>query len=202
MKELETLIAELQQVNLRLNNIENSQSSILNHLLKSSYHSDSETDQIRSQSRSSDQIRSDQISNSYSNGFEKFREHALSLGIDLSDIDLSSIGRNIDWYLINSNKVLSKANYIKKMVVGLPPKRKVGFTTAKPEPETEDPSKCMGLDIAMVNDRMPYMDERTYNQTKELIPNWKSLFASWDECKGNQFKLRVLTCYAIKGNKF
>ena len=192
------LIQSLQELSISLNRASSLTTSIVNHLQKSSDQPHIETDQIRSDQSQDHLIRSDQISNSHSTSFEKFRDIASQNGINLASIDLSSISRNIDWFLMNSSSIMSKANYIRKMVAGLPEKPSVGFQVPSPAPVPEDDTKCLGYDIELVCRVIPLITREIFLEARTFVPSWKSLFSSWHDVQKNPFKIRVIACYAMK----
>ena len=159
-------------------------------------------DQIRSNSSSSsDQIRSDQISNNHSELIENFKDVCTDLGISLKNKDLYAGIRSISFFFSKPG-ILNQRSYILKMLENFPVlTSNVGFTCSDPGkvPSVSDPDSRLvfGIKPEIIDDNMRYMDRSMYLKTRVFIPNYKSLFNNWLQVSTNDFKLRVLTAYAI-----
>ena len=83
-----------------------------------------------------DQIRSDRSDQSNESAF---RSICHQVGVDVTDVDLRGIDRNINWFLANRENVRSPKAYIMRMIRDCPPlpKKPIGFRV--PDPETETP---------------------------------------------------------------
>lgn len=151
----------------------------------------------------SDQIRSgsDQISKEHSTLIERFKSTCYDYGINPDNKDLSSAIRAIDYFFTQARPNNPKA-YISKMLSGLPESRSIGFKTSsdsnrQPTKLSEIDTSVMGVDIAKINDLKPYMDERTYYQTREFIPKWQTMFKDWESVSSSELKMNILVAYAI-----
>lgn len=158
-------------------------------------------DQIRSYQSDPDQIRSDQISKEHSTLIERFKSTCYDYGINPDNKDLSSAIRAIDYFFTQARPNNPKA-YIAKMLSGLPESRSVGFKTSSdsnrpPTKLSEIDTSVMGVDIVKINEMKPYMDERTYCQTREFIPKWQSMFKDWESVSSSELKMNILVAYAI-----
>lgn len=159
-------------------------------------------DQIRSNSSSSsDQIRSDQISNIHSELIENFKDVCTDLGISLKNKDLYAGIRSISFFFSKPG-ILNKRSYILKMLENFPVlTSNVGFTVSDPDkvPSVSDPESGLifGIKPEVIDDNLRYMDKSMFLRTRVFIPNYKSMFNNWLHVSTNDFKLRVLTAYAI-----
>lgn len=162
---------------------------------------DVNNDRIRSNQSESIRSGSDQISNDCSNLIDKFRETCSYYGISVHHKDLSSALRAIDFYFTKVNARDPK-KYLLKMLESIPDAKQLGFTPGSKQ--NEHPTKLadidttvMGVDIAKIEEMKPYMDERTYIQTREFIPKWQSMFKDWASVSSSQLKLNIIIAYAI-----
>lgn len=159
-------------------------------------------DQIISKSSSSsDQIRSDQISNNHSNLVENFKDVCADLGISLKNKDLYAGIRSISFFFSKPG-ILNKRSYILKMLENFPViTSNVGFTVSDtdkvPSVADSDSGLIFGIKPEVIDDNVRYMDKSMFLQTRVFIPNYKSMFNNWLHVSTNDFKLRVLTAYAI-----
>ena len=159
-------------------------------------------DQIRSNSSSSsDQIRSDQISNNHSELIENFKDVCSELGISLKNKDLYAGIRSISFFFSKPG-ILNLRSYILKMLENFPVlTSNVGFTVSKndkvPSFSYPDSQLIFGIKPDIIDSNIRYMDRSMYLKTRVFIPNYKSLFNNWLQVSTNDFKLRVLTAYAI-----
>ena len=159
-------------------------------------------DQIRSNSSSSsDQIRSDQISNNHSELIENFKDVCTDLGISLKNKDLYAGIRSISFFFSKPG-ILNQRSYILKMLENFPVlTSNVGFTVSAndkvPSVSAPDSQLIFGIKPDIIDSNIRYLDRSMYLKTRVFIPNYKSLFNNWLQVSTNDFKLRVLTAYAI-----
>jgi hypothetical protein len=154
----------------------------------------------------SDQIRSDQISKECSNLHEDFRQLCESLEIDISLKDISEQGRSITYYFENRKKILNPKSYIKKMLLDFPNKRKTSPAKAAVSDirnDTESGNKStliMGVDASLVEDRIQYFDEHTFNQVFQgLSEQQKKMFPSYPAVMRNEMKRNIMVAIGING---
>ena len=176
---------------------------ILDHIQSSNVNGSSQiNDQIfHKSSSSSDQIRSDHISNNQAEMIENFKDVCTDLGISLKNKDLYSGIRSISFFFSKPG-ILNKRSYILKMLENFPVlTSNVGFTVSENDkvPSVSDPDSQLifGIKPEIIDDNIRYMDRSMYLKTRVFIPNYKSLFNNWLQVQTNDFKLRVLTAYAI-----
>lgn len=159
-------------------------------------------DQIISKSSSSsDQIRSDQISINHANLIENFKDVCTDLGISLKNKDLYAGIRSIIFFF-NKPGILNKRSYILKMLENFPVMTSnVGFTVPAadkvPSVADSDSQLIFGIKPEVIDDNLRFMDKSMFLKARVFIPNYKSLFNNWLHVSTNDFKLRVLTAYAI-----
>ena len=156
---------------------------------------------IHKSSSSSDQIRSDQISNNQAEMIENFKDVCTYLGISLKNKDLYAGIRSISFFFSKPG-ILNKRSYILKMLENFPViTSNVGFTVSDndkvPSVSDSDSQLIFGIKPEIIDDNIRYMDRSMYLKTRVFIPNYKSLFNNWLQVSTNDFKLRVLTAYAI-----
>lgn len=132
---------------------------------------------------------------------DDFRALCADYGIPFLHKDLGSAIRNIR-YFMKKKDIVNRKTYIEKMMDSIPNITTVGFHASNhiQIPEEEHNDLIMGIDPAVVVKNMKYMDEKTYNETIKFIPQHGSMFSSWERCKSNDLKLRILTAYAINNN--
>ena len=176
---------------------------ILDHIQSSNFNGSGQiNDQIfHKSSSSSDQIRSDQISNNHAEMIEYFKDVCTDLGISLKNKDLYAGIRSISFFFSKPG-ILNKRSYILKMLENFPVNTSnVGFTISGnnkvPSVSDSDSQLIFGIKPEIIDDNIRYMDRSMYLKTRVLIPNYKSLFNNWLQVSTNDFKLRVLTAYAI-----
>ena len=159
-------------------------------------------DQIISKSSSSsDQIRSDQISKNHADLIENFKDVCTDLGISLKNKDLYAGIRSIIFFFSKPG-ILNKRSYILKMLESFPVlTSNVGFTVPDndkvPSVSVLRSKLIFGIKPEIIDDNIRYMDKSMFLKTRVFIPNYKSLFNNWLQVSTNDFKLRVLTAYAI-----
>lgn len=162
------------------------------------------SDQIINQSDSSDQIRSDQITNFRSDLLENFRDVCVDLGISLKNKDLSNSLRAVQ-YFFEKPGIRNPKQYVMKMLESIPDAKPVGFTPSKqpqrsvPSDDPEDNS-ILGLSVDVVNNHIRFCNREIYLKCREFIPNYKALFRHWDDVKDTTWKLRLITAFAIKND--
>jgi len=147
-----------------------------------------------------DQIRSDldpQSSESV------FRSICRQVGIDVTDVDLRGIDRNINWFLANRESVRSPKAYILRMIRDCPPlpKKPVGFRVPEPEietPETEI-TEVYGYEVAMLDEQAAWLDNEAYSRIlAALPPSSKVLFRSLPEVLESKANTRVFIAEGLK----
>ena len=155
------------------------------------------------QSGSSDQIRSDQISNFPSNLLEKFHDLCNDLGINYLRHDISGMERNVAYLLDNLPKISNKKAYINKILASCPEKV-VGFTShPKPapclesKPDVPENTDVYGVPIAEIEEMKPYFDEHVWSKTLPFIKTAKSMFSSWEVVADSEMKTNVCIALAI-----
>lgn len=152
-------------------------------------------------SSSSDQIRSDQISKNHADLIENFKDVCTDLGISLKNKDLYAGIRSISFFFSKPG-ILNKRSYILKMLESFPVlTSNVGFTVPDndkvPSVSLLRSKLIFGIKPEIIDDNIRYMDKSMFLKTRVFIPNYKSLFNNWLQVSTNDFKLRVLTAYAI-----
>ena len=152
-------------------------------------------------SSSSDQIRSDQISKNHADLIENFKDVCTDLGISLKNKDLYAGIRSISFFFSKPG-ILNKRSYILKMLESFPVlTSNVGFTVPDndkvPSVSVLRSKLIFGIKPEIIDDNIRYMDKSMFLKTRVFIPNYKSLFNNWLQVSTNDFKLRVLTAYAI-----
>ena len=162
------------------------------------------SDQIINQSDSSDQIRSDQITNFRSDLLENFRDVCVDLGISLKNKDLSNSLRAVQ-YFFEKPGIRNPKQYVMKMLESIPDAKPVGFTPSE-QPQRSVPSddpennSILGLSVDVVNNHIRFCNREIYLKCREFIPNYKALFRHWDDVKDSAWKLRLITAFAIKND--
>lgn len=176
---------------------------ILDQSLTSHFNGSSQiNDQISSKSSSSsDQIRSDQISKNHAELIENFKDVCTDLGISLKNKDLYAGIRSISFFFSKPG-ILNQRSYILKMLENFPVlTSNVGFSVPAadkvPSVADSDSGLIFGLRPEVIDNNLRFMDKSMFLQTRVFIPNYKSLFNNWLHVSTNDFKLRVLTAYAI-----
>ena len=141
-----------------------------------------------------DQIRSDHDLDQ-DNLEVKFRDLARKYGIDLDDVELSNIERNMFWFVQNLDTIRYPAAYIRKMVRDCGRRKRVGFQpTKRVDPSSEDVevTEVYGYPVEDLDDMAPYFDYSTYVAILEHLPSSsRILFRSFEEVRSSRAKLRV-----------
>lgn len=153
-------------------------------------HNHCDKDQIRSD-------RSDQTSES------AFRTICHQVGIDVTDVDLRGIDRNINWFLANRENVRSPKAYIMRMIRDCPslPKKSIGFRVPDPEIETPqaETTEVYGYDVAMLDEFVGWLDNDLYNRIlAALPPSSRVLFRSLPKVLESKAKTRVFIAEGLK----
>lgn len=161
-------------------------------------------DLSKSDQSGSDQIRSDQI-RAYAGNFcsneVKFRAIAKDSGVDLDMYDLSSIQRNITWFVEHSGTINQPQKYIQRMISELKPQ--TGFRQRPiPDPPKEDDTKCMGYDIDLLDRYLPDLDSSIFQMVRHLIPGHEQVFKNWESVCDSTMKKRVVAAYCFKQGIF
>lgn len=147
-----------------------------------------------------DQIRSDRSDQSNES---VFRSVCHQVGVDVTDVDLRGIDRNINWFLANRENVRSPKAYIMRMIRDCPslPKKPVGFRVPDPEietPETET-TEVYGYDVAMLDEMAAWLDNEAYSRIlAALPPSSKVLFRSLPKVLESKAKTRVFIAEGLK----
>lgn len=145
-----------------------------------------------------DQIRSDDQSNE-----SAFRSICHRVGIDVTDVDLRGIDRNINWFLANRENVRSPKAYIMRMIRDCPPlpKKSIGFRVPDTEaeaPETET-TEVYGYDVAMLDEFTGWLDNELYNRILAALPSSsRVLFRSLPKVLESKAKTRVFIAEGLK----
>lgn len=147
-----------------------------------------------------DQIRSDldpQSSESV------FRSICRQVGVDVTDVDLRGIDRNINWFLANRENVRSPKAYIMRMIRDCPLKKPVPVGFRVPEPETETPetetTEVYGYDVAMLDEFSGWLDNDLYNRILAALPSSsRVLFRSLPKVLESKAKTRVFIAEGLK----
>ena len=147
-----------------------------------------------------DQIRSDRSAQSNES---VFRSICHQVGIDVTDVDLRGIDRNINWFLANRENVRSPKAYILRMIRDCPslPKKPVGFRV--PDPETETPetetTEVYGYDVALLDEFTSWLDKDLYNRIISALPSSsRVLFRSLPAVLESKAKTRVFLAEGLK----
>ena len=141
-----------------------------------------------------DQIRSD--SERKEQDIEtRFRDLARKYGIELDDVELSSIERNMVWFENNLDTIRYPAAYIRKMVRDCGRKKRVGFQP--PERKADEDSEVevteiYGYPVEELDKMFPYFDYSTYTAILDHLPaSSRILFRSFEDVRSSRPKLRV-----------
>ena len=144
-----------------------------------------------------DQIRSDQSNESV------FRSICHRVGIDVTDVDLRGIDRNINWFLANRENVRNLKAYIMRMIRDCPLKKPVPVGFRVPDPDTELPetetTEVYGYDVAMLDEMAAWLDNEAYSRIlAALPPSSKVLFRSLPKVLESKAKTRVFIAEGLK----
>jgi len=141
-----------------------------------------------------DQIRSD-LDQDHDNLESKFRDLARKYGIDLDDVELSTIERNMFWFVKNLDTIRYPAAYIRKMVRDCGARRKIGFQpTRKRSEDSEDNevTEIYGYPVEDLDGMVPYFDYSTYTAIFDHLPaSSRILFRSFEDLRSSRAKMRV-----------
>ena len=141
-----------------------------------------------------DQIRSDQ-DHDHDDLESKFRDLARKYGIDLDDVELSTIERNMFWFVNNFDTIRYPAAYIRKMVRDCGVRKRVGFQPSKPtKPASEDRevTEIYGYPVEDLDGMVPYFDYSTYTAIFDHLPaSSRILFQSYEDVRSSRAKTRV-----------
>lgn len=141
-----------------------------------------------------DQIRSDPESEEQDIE-TKFRTLAAKYGIDLEDVELSTIERNMFWFVNNLDTVRYPAAYIRKMVRDCGVRKKVGFQPSKQPPKEEEDTEITeiyGYPVEELDQLANFFDIRTYSAISAALPSSsRILFRSYEDVRSSRAKLRV-----------
>lgn len=125
----------------------------------------------------------------------KFRTLAAKYGIDLEDVELSSIERNMVWFVSNLDTIRYPAAYIRKMVRDCGVRRRVGFQP--PERKAEDSeeketTEIYGYPVEELDQLASFLDSRTYSAISAVLPSSsRILFRSLEDVRSSRAKTRV-----------
>ncbi|MFA6692111.1 MAG: hypothetical protein WCR98_09065 [Saccharofermentanales bacterium] len=147
-----------------------------------------------------DQIRSDLDQGN--NVETKFRMFAAKHGIDLEDVELSTIERNMFWFVNNIESVRYPAAYIRKMVRDCCVRKKIGFQPTKPakqESEESEVTEVYGYDVEILDQWAVNLDNDVYiSILAALPPTARVLFPSLSKVLETKAKTRVFIAEGIK----
>ena len=144
--------------------------------------------------RLQDQIRSDPESKEQDLE-SRFRDLARKYGIELDDVDLSTLERNMFWFVNNLETIRYPAAYIRKMVRDCGVRKKVGFQPSKQPPKEEEETETTeiyGYKVEDLDAMFPYFDYSTYTAILDHLPaSSRILFRSFEDVRSSRPKLRV-----------
>ena len=142
--------------------------------------------------RLKDQIRSDLDQEDVET---KFRTLAAKYGIDLEEVELSTLERNMFWFVQNLDTIRYPAAYIRKMVRDCGVRKKVGFQPSKQPPKEEEETEITeiyGYPVEELDQLASFFDSRTYTAISMALPSSsRILFRSYDDVLSSRAKLRV-----------
>ena len=147
-----------------------------------------------------DQIRSDL---DHGNNVEtKFRMLAAKHGIDLEDVELSTIERNMFWFVNNFETIRYPAAYIRKMVRDCGARKRIGFQPTKPakqESEESEATEVYGYDVETLDKWAVNLDNDAYiSILAALPPTARVLFPSLSKVLQSKAKTRVFIAEGMK----
>jgi hypothetical protein len=141
-----------------------------------------------------DQIRSDPESKE-EDVETRFRTLAAKYGIDLEDVELSTIERNMFWFVNNLETVRYPAAYIRKMVRDCGVRRRVGFQPSKQQTadsEEKETTEIYGYPVEELDQLASFLDNRTYSAISAVLPSSsRILFRSLEDVRSSRAKTRV-----------
>ena len=134
----------------------------------------------------------------------RFRMLAKKHGIDLEDVDLSTLERNMFWFVQNLDTIRYPAAYIRKMVRDCGVRKRVGFQPSKPtiahpaviptKPASEDVeiTEIYGYPVEELDQLASFFDSRTYSAISAVLPaSSRILFQSYEDVRSSRAKTRV-----------
>ena len=125
----------------------------------------------------------------------RFRMLAKKHGIDLEDVDLSTLERNMFWFVQNLDTIRYPAAYIRKMVRDCGARKRVGFQPSKQPPKEEEETEITeiyGYPVEELDDMSRYLDYSTYTAISAALPSSsRILFRSYEDVRSSRAKLRV-----------
>ena len=126
----------------------------------------------------------------------KFRDLARKYGIELDAVELSTIERNMFWFVQNLDTIRYPAAYIRKMVRDCGKRKRVGFQPTKPakqDSEEQQVTEIYGYPVTELDDMSRYLDYSTYTAILEHLPaSARILFDSFEDVRSSRAKTRVL----------
>ena len=144
--------------------------------------------------RLKDQIRSD-LDHDEEDVETRFPTLAAKYGIDLEDVELSSIERNMVWFVSNLDTIRYPAAYIRKMVRDCGVRRRVGFQPTKPPAEVEEETEITeiyGYKVEELDQMAVYLDYSTYTAILDVLPSSsRIMFRSLEDVRSSRAKTRV-----------
>lgn len=147
-----------------------------------------------------DQIRSDQIDQSNETAF---RSICRQVGVDVTDVDMRGIDRNINWFLTNRENVRSPKAYIMRMIRDCPslPKKSIGFRVPETVPETseDETTEVYGYNVETLDAWAKNLDNEAFRAILAALPSSaKVLFPSLSKVKQSKAKTRVFIAEGMK----
>jgi len=125
----------------------------------------------------------------------RFRDLARKYGIELDDVELSSIERNMVWFENNLDTIRYPAAYIRKMVRDCGVRKRIGFQPSKQPPKEEEETETTeiyGYKVEDLDAMFPYFDYSTYTAILDHLPaSSRILFRSFEDVRSSRPKLRV-----------
>jgi len=125
----------------------------------------------------------------------RFRMLAKKHGIDLEDVDLSTLERNMFWFVQNLDTIRYPAAYIRKMVRDCGARKRVGFQPSKQTPKEEEETEITeiyGYPVSELDDMSRYLDYSTYTAILDHLPaSSRIIFQSYEDVRSSRAKTRV-----------
>jgi len=125
----------------------------------------------------------------------RFRTLAKKYGVDLEDVELSTLERNMFWFCNNLETIRYPAAYIRKMVRDCGVRKKVGFQPSKQPPKEEEDTEITeiyGYPVEELDQLANFFDIRTYSAISAALPSSsRILFRSYEDVRSSRAKLRV-----------
>lgn len=126
----------------------------------------------------------------------RFRDLARKFGIDLDEVELSTIERNMFWFVNNFDTIRYPAAYIRKMIRDCGVRKRVGFQLPEQRSEVKEDSvvtDIYGYPVEDLDGMIPYFDYSTYTAIMDVLPaSSRILFRSFEELRSSRVKMRVL----------